>query len=36
VARGLAERCAGLPNAAAISRAVDRMDLQDGSVAPIL
>jgi hypothetical protein len=36
VARGLAERCAGLPNAEQISRAVDRMDLQDGSVAPIL
>jgi MoxR-like ATPase len=34
VARGLAEKCAGLPNAEAISRAVDRMDLRDGSVAP--
>lgn len=36
VARGLAEHCAALPMAEAISRAVDRMDLQDGSVAPLL
>lgn len=36
VARGLVERCAGLSNADAILRAVDRMDLHDGSVAPIL
>ena len=36
VARGIAERCATLPNADAITRAVDRMDLHDGSVAPIL
>ena len=36
VARGLAERCAGLPNADDISRAVDRMDMGDGSVAPLL
>lgn len=36
VARGIAERCSALPNADAISRAVDRMDMHDGSVAPIL
>jgi MoxR-like ATPase len=36
VARGIAERCETLPNADAIFRAVDRMDLHDGSVAPIL
>ncbi len=36
VARGLAERCSALPNADAIQRAVDRMDLHDGSVAPLL
>lgn len=36
VARGIAERCAALPNADAITQAVDRMDLHDGSVAPIL
>ena len=36
VARGIAERCAALPNVDAITRAVDRMDLHDGSVAPIL
>ena len=36
VARGLAERCAVLPNAEAINRAVARMDLKDGSVSPLL
>lgn len=36
VARGLAERCAALPNAEAITRAVARMDLKDGSVSPLL
>lgn len=36
VARGLAERCVALPNAEMIRRAVDRMDLHDGSVSPIL
>ncbi|MDQ2761127.1 MAG: AAA family ATPase [Actinomycetota bacterium] len=36
VARGLAERCAALPNAEAINRAVARMDLKDGSVSPLL
>jgi MoxR-like ATPase len=36
VARGLAERCAGMPNGEAVARAVARMDLRDGSVAPIL
>jgi MoxR-like ATPase len=36
VARGLAERCAGLPNGEAVARAVARMDLGDGSVTPIL
>lgn len=36
VARGLAEACVLLPNGEAIARAVDRMDLQDGTVAPIL
>lgn len=36
VARGIAERCGPLPNADAITRAVNRMDLHDGSVAPIL
>jgi len=34
VARGLAERCALLPNAEAINRAVARMDLKD--VSPLL
>jgi MoxR-like ATPase len=36
VARGLAERCAGMANGEAVARAVARMDLRDGSVAPIL
>jgi hypothetical protein len=36
VARGLVRRCENLPNADAIQRAVDRMDLRDGSVAPLL
>jgi hypothetical protein len=36
VARGIADRCSGLPNAEDIARAVDRMDLRDGTVAPIL
>jgi MoxR-like ATPase len=36
VARGIADRCAALPNADAIRQAVDRMDLHDGSVAPTL
>lgn len=36
VARGVAERCSNLPNAAAINRQVERMDLQDGTTAPML
>ncbi|MDQ5893932.1 MAG: hypothetical protein QG596_193 [Actinomycetota bacterium] len=36
VARGIAERCVSLPNSEEIARSVDRMDLQDGSVAPLL
>lgn len=36
VARGLAECCQNLPNAEAIQRAVDRMNLRDGSVVPLL
>lgn len=35
-ARALAEACKDLPNAEAIQRAVKRMDLRDGSVAPLL
>jgi hypothetical protein len=36
VARGLAARCQYLPNADAVGRAIERMDLRNGSVAPLL
>lgn len=36
VGRGIAERCSELPNYDAIARAVDRMDLHDGGVSPLL